>query len=55
MLCHNSLTNYYKVTFQLVQHNKYSLTEVESMLPWELEIYLNQLIDHLNELARQQK
>tara|TARA_Y100000031_G_scaffold13506_1_gene14273 strand:+ start:1881 stop:2018 length:138 start_codon:yes stop_codon:yes gene_type:complete len=32
-----------------VQHHKYSLSEVESMVPWEREIYLDLLIQHLKE------
>lgn len=35
----------------------YSLTELEEMIPWEREIYLTMLIDHVkeqNERAQQQ-
>jgi hypothetical protein len=32
-----------------MQHHKYSLTELESMLPWEREIYVDMLIEHLKE------
>jgi len=32
-----------------MQHHKYSLTELESMLPWEREIYVMLLINHLEE------
>jgi hypothetical protein len=35
-----------------VQHHKYSLSEVESMVPWEREIYLDLLITHLKEEKR---
>ena len=30
--------------FSLMQHHKYSLTELENMLPWEREIYVDMLI-----------
>lgn len=30
-----------------MQHHKYSLTELEEMLPWEREIYVSLLIDHI--------
>tara|TARA_R110002153_G_scaffold43474_1_gene122878 strand:+ start:1307 stop:1432 length:126 start_codon:yes stop_codon:yes gene_type:complete len=32
-----------------VQHHKYSLTELDSMIPWEREIYITLLKDHINE------
>ncbi len=32
-----------------MQHHKYSLTELENMLPWEREIYLTMLIRYLEE------
>jgi hypothetical protein len=32
-----------------MQHHKYSLTELENMLPWEREIYVMLLINHLEE------
>jgi len=30
-------------------HHKYSITELEMMIPWEREIYLQMLIDHIKE------
>jgi hypothetical protein len=32
-----------------MQHHSYSLTEIEQMIPWEREVYLNMLMDHLKE------
>tara|TARA_Y100001972_G_C7654443_1_gene329397 strand:- start:1100 stop:1234 length:135 start_codon:yes stop_codon:yes gene_type:complete len=32
-----------------MQHHKYSLTELENMLPWEREIYIDMLIQHIKE------
>ncbi len=42
-----SLVGYYTLNFQLIQHHKYSLTEIESMIPWEKEIYVSQLINYI--------
>ena len=39
-MAHNSLESYYETNFALVQHHKYSLTELENMLPWEREVYI---------------
>ena len=33
----------------MMQHHKYSLSELEDMMPWELEIYIGLLIQHLEE------
>ena len=32
-----------------MQHHKYSLTELENMIPWEREIYLGLLMQFLKE------
>ena len=32
-----------------MQHHKYSLSELENMMPWETEIYVKMLIDHLRD------
>jgi hypothetical protein len=32
-----------------MQHHKYSLTEVENLIPWEREVYVSLLIQHLKE------
>ena len=42
----------------MMQHHKYSLTELENMMPWEREIYLGLLQEHLKEeddLTNQEK
>jgi hypothetical protein len=48
-LSHESLVNYYKSNYQLMQNHKYSLTELELMIPWEREIYVTMLIEELKE------
>ena len=30
-----------------MQHHKYSLTEIEEMMPWEREIYVSLLVDYI--------
>ena len=32
-----------------MQHHKYSLTELENMLPWEREIYMGLLIQNIKD------
>lgn len=48
-MSYNSLSNYYKLTFQLMQHHNYSLAELENMIPFERDIYVGLLQTHLEE------
>ena len=48
-MAHESLESYYKTNFSLVQHHKYSLTEIENMIPWEREIYIALLKQYIEE------
>ena len=41
--------NYMRVNFALMQHHKYSLTELDNMIPWEREIYITLLKDYIKE------
>ena len=52
---HDSLLNYYKTNFALMQHHKYSLTELDNMMPWEREIYISLLMQYLEEEKQRQK
>ena len=38
-----------------MQHHKYSLTELENMIPWEREIYVDMLVTHIKEENDKQK
>jgi len=43
------LEGFYKLNFALMQYHKYSLTEIENMIPWERDIYVALLQQHLEE------
>jgi hypothetical protein len=47
--------NYFQTNFLMMQHFNYSLTELEGMMPWEREVYLAMLNEHLQEKAREQQ
>lgn len=49
-LSHTSLINYYKTIFALVQHHKYSIAEIENLIPFERDIYVDMLKEYLEEL-----
>jgi hypothetical protein len=38
-----------------MQHHKYSLTELDNMIPFERDIYVNLLKNYLEEQEEQQK
>jgi len=55
-MAHIDLESYFKLNFALIQHHKYSLTEIENMMPWERDIYvglLNQWVEEENLKAKQ--
>ena len=39
----------------MMQHHKYSLSEIEGMIPWERDIYINLLMQYLEEEKERQK
>ena len=56
-MAHIDLESYFKLNFALIQHHKYSLTEIENKMPWERDIYvglLNQYIEEENSKMHQQ-
>jgi len=32
-----------------MQHHNYSLSDIENMMPWERDIYLDMLVTHIKE------
>ena len=50
------LENYFKINFALMQYHKYSLTEIENLIPWERDIYVGMLQQYLeDERLKQQQ
>jgi len=43
------LESYFRLNFALMQYHKYSLTEIENMMPWERDVYVSLLQAHLEE------
>ena len=39
----------YMINFAMMQHHNYSLTELENMMPFEREIYVTLLEQHIRE------
>ena len=55
-IAREDLETFYKLNYSLMQYHKYSLTELENMMPWERAIYTSLLKDHIEKenLKRQQ-
>ncbi len=47
---HNTLENYYISMFSLVQHHKYSVKDVEGLIPFERDLFVELLLNYLKEL-----
>jgi len=57
MLGYDSLMNYFKTNFTLMQEHKYSLSDIENMIVWEKFIYidmLKQYIKNMEDIKRDQ-
>ena len=35
--------------FSLMQHHNYNLTELEGMMPWEREVYVDMLVAYIKD------
>jgi len=55
MTGYNDIAVYYNTLFSLVQHHKYSLTEVYDMYPYERDLFVELLIHHLKEQEEESK
>ena len=55
MLSHDSLQNHMKTNFALMHHHKWSLAEINDLLPWERSIYIDLLQDYLKSMAEQHR
>ena len=49
ILRHDTLENYFQTNFALMQHHKYSLSDLDNMIPWEKSIYVDMLVEHIRE------
>jgi hypothetical protein len=38
-----------------MQHHKYSLSDIENMMPWARDVYVQMLIEHIKEQNKKQE
>ena len=53
MVGNDELVDLLKTNFLLMHEHNFSLTEIEEMVPYEREIYLLMLIEHLERKKKQ--
>lgn len=54
MLSHTDLRMYYETIFAMAQHHKYSISDLESLIPYERDIYFSMLINYIQRQKEQQ-
>lgn len=57
-LSHTSLSNHFRLTFAMKQHHHWSIEEMDQLVPWERDIYVTLLEQHIkeqNERMREQQ
>lgn len=55
MMSYSNLAIYYKNIFNLIQIHKYALSDIESMIPYERDLYIGMLIDFIEEENKKHK
>ncbi len=50
-----TLQTYYELNFKMIQLHHWSLTEIENMIPYEREVYLTLLNEHIKDENRRIK
>jgi hypothetical protein len=48
-LSQTKLKEYYTTIFSMVQHHKYSLSDIEGLIPYERDLYVDMLLSYLED------
>lgn len=54
-LMHNSLMNYYERIFAFKQYHGWSLSEIENLMPWELDVMTSLLSNYMEAKEQRRK
>lgn len=55
MLSHTNLSIYYNKIFGLAQHHKYSIFDIEGLIPYERDLYYDLLVEYIKEEQEKQR
>ena len=47
MMFHTTIDSFFEINFNLIHHHKWSLSDIESMIPFEREVYVKLLANAL--------
>ena len=50
MLYHTSIDVMLETNFSLIQHHKWSLSDIENMIPWEKQTYVKMLSNYIEKI-----
>lgn len=46
---YNNIENYFRLNFALKKYHKFSLSEIENMIPWERDVYVTLIREWIEE------
>ena len=47
MMSHTNLFVYYQKIFAMAQHHKYSISDIENLIPYERDLYFDMLVEFI--------
>ena len=54
-MMHNNLVQHYERIFAFKQYHGWTITEIEDLVPWELDVMTSLLSNYLEQLEMQRK
>ena len=54
-MMHNNLLSYYERIFAFRQYHNWSISELENLMPWEMEVMMTLLTNYLEKLGQDKK
>jgi len=54
-MMHNNLINYYERIFAFKQYHGWSISELEDLLPWELDVMITLLSNYIEKVEQDRK
>jgi hypothetical protein len=55
MTGYSNIAVYYNTMFSLMQHHKYSMSDLNDMYPYERDLFVDLLMQHLKQVEEQRK
>ena len=55
ILSDHSLEGVLRTNFAMMQYHNYSLSDIEGLIPWERDLYITMLLEHLEKEKQKQE